>query len=151
MTTWLKTWRPADVHSAEDFAQYCQQFLGCPWPTLKDKILLQKKINDLFQRYPQLDYYSLCRIAAWMKSKKKRPARVWMVVESFRDAWQAGALPELDPAERKDKSLEERIEAALQNEERPEWRRRLMGSRGDARREVYESWLQSQELSSTFR
>ena len=151
MTTWLKTWTPADVHSPDDFAQYCQQFLGCPWPTYKDKAILSKKIKDLFKMYPQLDYYSLCRIAAWMKSKKKRPARVWMVVESFRDAWSAGALPELDPAERKDKTLEQKIEDALQTEDDPEWRRRLLGSRGDARKEVYEQWVIGSLTSSSSR
>jgi hypothetical protein len=151
MTTWLKTWTPADVQNANDFAEYCQQYLGCPWPTYKDKAILKKKIDDLFRKYPEMDYYSLCRIVAWMRSKKKRPARVWMVVESFRDAWSAGALPELDPAERKDKTLEQKIEAALEQEERPEWRRRLMGSKGDARKEVYEAWEMDSLTSSDSR
>lgn len=150
MSKWLKVWKPEDIRTAEDFAEYCQQTIGCPWPTLKDKIILGKKINELFARYPQLDYYSLCRIVAWMKSRKMRPARVWMVVEMFRDAWQGGALPELNPADQCDKHLESQIAEALKVEQRPEWRRRLLGSHGDAaRREVYGEWLQVGTLTSS--
>lgn len=143
----LIVWTPAKVQNADDkpraYAEYLQQTMGVPWPTAKDLVILRRKIKEVFENYPQADYYTLCRLAAWCKSRRKRYSRVWMVVETLRDAWAAGALPELDP-EGEDKELEEKIAEALKTEEREGWRRRLMGASGrTARKEAYEEWQQS--------
>lgn len=142
MSRLLKTWRAEDVTDVHSFAEYCEQRLGCPWPTYKDKILLQKKCNDLFKRYPdRVTWQTMVRVANWMRSRKWRPARVWMVAEAFREAWSAGALPELDPRHDTDETLERQIQEALKEETRMDWRRMLLGSSGlHARREVYECW-----------
>lgn len=144
--TWLTQWTPEKVQAAKDkpraFADYCQQTIGTPWPTLKDMTILRKKIKEFFAHYPQCDYRSLCRVAQWARSHKKRPTRAWLVLEMFRDAWRDGYLPELDPAERRDENIEGNISTALDEETRPEWRSRLLGARGvEGRREAYEEWL----------
>jgi hypothetical protein len=144
--TWLTHWTPEKVQAAKDrpraFAEFCQQTIGTPWPTIKDMTILRRKIKEFFARYPQCDYHSLCRVAQWTRSRKRRPTRTWMVVEFFREAWRDGYLPELDPAEQTEASVEEGIAFALDEERRPEWRRRLLGARGvEARREAYQEWL----------
>lgn len=144
--TWLTQWTPEKVQAADDppkaFADYCQQTIGTPWPTLKDMIVLRRKIKDFFALYPQCNYVSLCRVAQWARSHKKRPTRAWLIMDMFREAWRDGYLPELDPAERRDENIEDNISTALDEETRPEWRSRLLGARGvEARREAYEEWL----------
>lgn len=144
--TWLTVWTPEKVQEAKDkpkaYAEYCQQIIGTPWPTIKDMAILRKKIKEFFSHYPQCDYRSLCRIAQWARARKRRPNRTWMVVALFRDAWRDGYLPELDPAERREENIEQAIADALDEENREEWRRRLLGARGvEARREAYNEWL----------
>lgn len=147
MTEWLKTWTPDEVVNAKDkplaFAQYVQQSLGVPWPTLSDQMILRRRIKEFFKATPDADYYTLCRTAQWARSRRRRPPRIWMVVDMVRDAWAAGALPELDPATREDRQLEEAIAKALRVEKREGWRRRLIGAQGlDARRAAYRAWQQ---------
>lgn len=144
--TWLTQWTVEKVQAAPDkpkaYAEYCQQTIGTPWPTIKDMAVLRRKIKEFFGHYPQCDYASLCRIAQWSRAHKRRPTRVWLVVENFREAWRDGYLPELDPAERQEINVEVGIAEALDIDERPEWRRRLIGARGvEARREAYTEWL----------
>ena len=150
MTRWLKVWTPEDVAEADDkplaFANYVQQTLGCPWPTKQDQIVLRKRLKECFEAIPEADYYTLCRTVQWARARKRRPPRVWMVVDYVRDAWSQGALPELDPANRTDKKLEEAIAAALKIEKRDGWRRRLLGAQGlDARQEAYRAWREDRE------
>lgn len=150
--TWLHVWTPSDVQNAADpakaFADYCQQTMGVPWPTIGDLKILRKKANEFFEHYPQADWTTLCRVAQWCRSRKRRCSRVWLVVDEFRNAWAKGGLPELDPRDNADERVEEGIERALEAEERPEWRRRLIAARGvDARREAYQEWLASSSSS----
>jgi hypothetical protein len=95
--TWLTTWTPEKVQAAQDkpraFAEYCQQTIGTPWPTLKDMTILRKKIKEFFEHYPRCDYRSLCRVANWCRARKRRPTRAWLVIESFRDAWRTATCP----------------------------------------------------------
>lgn len=144
----LRTWTPDLVQAAPDqtraFAEYIQQTLGVPWPTAKDMTILRKKCNEFFGHYPDLDYRSLCRVVVYCRTRKRRPPRMWMVVDEFRKAWSAGALPELDPVYREDENLDEKINAALATEQDPVWRRRLLLAQGpSARREVYAAWATS--------
>lgn len=144
----LCTWTPDLVQAAPDptraFAEYIQQTLGVPWPTVRDMAILRKKCNDFFDHYPNLDYRTLCRVVIYCRNRKRRPARMWMVVEEFRKAWSSGALPELEPSTQQDDGLEEKIIAAIQTEQDPVWRRRLMLAQGvAARQEVYQSWVTS--------
>lgn len=153
MTTWLMAWTPDRVQGADDqaraFADFCQQTIGTPWPTVRDLTILRKKCKDFFSHYPETDWRTLCRVASWCRSKKKRVPRVWMVVELFREAWRGGALPELDPAQRAESDVEAGIAAALETEQRQDWRHILLVARGlEARREAYDSWLASTPLSS---
>jgi len=149
--TWMTVWTPERVAMAADgtkdgpraFADYCQQTLGIPWPTVSDLATLRKEIDKFFDHYPQADYYTLCRLAVWCRGRKKRFERVWMVVMAFREAWVAGALPELDPS-RVDNEVEGLIKLALESEQRPSWRNRLLGAAGvDARRQALSEWQES--------
>jgi hypothetical protein len=138
---WLGIIRPEQVVDPETFATYAQQTLGCPYPPLRDMILLRTKIKEFFAEKPQADYYTLCRIVQWAKANKRRPAAVWKIPPMWAWAWEDNALPELDPDQLKDKDLERRIALALEVETDPAWRRRLIGSESvEKRREVYDSW-----------
>lgn len=142
MSLYTKTWRAEEVHDADSFCEYAEQMLGVPWPTTRDKMVLKAKADEIMRRYPAMNWRVFCRVVDWMRSRHKRPPRVWMIIESFRDAWGAGVLPELDPRDDEDESLERLISAALQVESNDYWRNRLLGSRGvEARRRSFEAWL----------
>lgn len=149
MSLAAKVWLADEVVDADTFCEYAQQMLGVPWPTTRDKIVLKAKVAEVARRYPVMDWRAFCRVVDWMRTRHKRPARVWMIVESFREAWASGVLPELDPRDDEDPDLERLIRAALWVEENPYWRNRLIGSRGShARRRSFEAWLAT---SSDFR
>lgn len=141
-------WTPELVAAADDpfkaFAEYVQQNLGTPWATNKDIMLLRKHTKELFANTPNATWFTLCRVVAWCKSRKKHPARVYTVITNhFREAFSAGALPELQP-KTTDDDVEADIEKALEAERRPEWRRRLLGAIGrEARAEAYGEWKTS--------
>lgn len=141
---WLTTWTPEMVATAPDpylaFADYVQQRLGVPWPTQKDQTILRAKINELFAHYPRADWFSLCRLVQWCKTRNKRDTRVWMVLNHFRAAWTAGALPEMD-AHHTDSDLDQHITGALDHETDPHWRRRLLVAIGTtARQAAFNDW-----------
>lgn len=145
MVDLLRTWTPDAVQNADDqakaFAEYAQQTLGVPWPTLKDLVMLRKKAKDFFVHYPDADWRTLCRVVVWAANRKKRYARVWMLVDDFRKAWATGALPELDPHTRTDVDVEAEIHAALAKEQDQTWRRRLGLAQGSERqKEVLAAW-----------
>lgn len=144
----LRTWTPEMVNNDPDptraFAEYCQQTLGVPWPTKKDMIILRKKCKDFFALYPHTDWRTLCRVVVFLRARKRRPSRVWMVVDEFRKAWAAGQIPELNENRGTNEHVEANIAHALETETDPVWRRRLMLAQGPiARREVYREWLTS--------
>jgi hypothetical protein len=112
-----------------------------PWVTVKDRTILAQRINSFFQSCPQANYYSLCRVVAWAKSKRMRRARVFQIVDLARSAWADGMLPELDEPSH-DPDLEAQILAALTVENDPAWRRRLRDTQGvGLRRCAYSAWL----------
>jgi hypothetical protein len=146
--TWFTDWTPEKVATAPDptlaFAEYVQQTMGVPWPTNNDIVVLRKKVNEFFSHYPNADFYTLCRVAGWCRARRKRFQRVWMVVDCFRDAFAAGALPELDRRDHHDADVEAGIAAALQTETDPWWRRRFLGCQGpQLRREALADWRQA--------
>lgn len=146
MTGWLEVWTPEKVASADDpvmaFANYAQQTLGVPWPTQKDLATTRKKVKEFFKNYPQADWHTLCRVVAWARSRKKRPSRVYLVIELFRDAWSNGALPELDPDNRVDPEVEVAIAQALEVETDAWWCGRLSMCKGEARVAALQEWRQ---------
>lgn len=149
MSTFTKTWERSEVDDADSFCDYAQQMLGVPWPTIQDKVILKNKVAELFRRYPQLDWAAMTRVVDWMRTRRKRPSRIWMIPEAFREAWASGVLPELDPRDEEDPSLERLIAAALAVETDPYWRGRLIGSRGiAARRRSLNAWLESDSSPS---
>lgn len=145
--SWSTTWTPEKVNEAEDkpaaFAAYCQQSMGVPWATHKDMAILRKRIKELFEYYPRADFFTLCRVAAWCKARRKRCSRVYQVVDKFRDAYEDGALPELN-RDQTDDTIELAITTALEVEQRPEWRSKLIRATGpEARKAAYAEWQQS--------
>lgn len=154
MTMLLKTWTPDDVQRAADpskaFCEYVQQIIGVPYPTGKDIAVVRKKAKDFFGQYPHCDWRTLCRVAQWCKSRKKRPARTYTVIEMFRDAWAAGYLPELN-RDRREADVEAGIAEALAVEDREGWRRRLVMARSpEIRRRVYFEWRSDRQSLSAF-
>ena len=140
---WMVRWTPEKVAEAPDpplaFAEYAQQVLGVPWPTMQDYKVLRKEITTLFERYPHLDWFDLCRIVQWCIHAKYRPARVWKIVGCYRYAFRDGYINL--KAEAREVPIEERIAAALEVETSEGWRRRLIGAAGtEARREAIREW-----------
>lgn len=154
MSSILKTWTPEDVAHADDpykaFCSYVQQSVGIPYPTGKDIAIVRKKAKDFFEMYPAADWFTLCRIAQWAKSRKKRPPRIWMLIDKHRDAWAAGVIPEISyNAVPEDIDVEAGIAKALDQETRPGWRRRLTMARGpEFRKGVLLEWLSEQKTDS---
>lgn len=150
-SSYLTIWTPdkvqqaADEHAADGpvaFASYAQQELGVAYPTVKDMAILRKKIKEFFALYDTADYHTLCRIVFWAKNRKrkKRFNKTWALVEAWRDALAQGALPELERGA-VDPGLEAEIQRALEVEQRPEWRRRLLGAAGaEARQKAILDW-----------
>lgn len=140
----LQRWTPQLVAEAADpnlaFANFVQQTLGVPWPTLKDQKILRARTAEFFEHYPQATWFTLCRVVTWLSAHRQRVPRVWMVVDKFRDCWVDGMLPELDPTQG-DTELDAAIEAALQEEDDPSWRRRLMMTEGASRQAAYDEWV----------
>lgn len=141
---WSVTWTPDLVQEATDkplaLAQYIEQRLGVPWPTGKDQLIFRKQVKEFFVHYPDVDYFTLCRLVNWCKSRNRRYGRIIHVIDEFREAWKAGALPELDPQNR-DPEVEAAIARALSWENDPTWRRWLMGASGiEARRNALLEW-----------
>lgn len=133
---------------ARSFADYVRQILGTPTSTIKDFVMLQKKLKEHQEAWPNADWQTLVRTVDWAKARKKRPTRSWLLVEWVRFAWADGYLPELD-AKPVDQQLEEAISKALEVETDAEWRYRLLGAEGRARKEVYVAWKTAQMSSSS--
>lgn len=136
-------WTPELVVAAPDpvsaFSEYVQQLLGIPWPTRTDIVTLRRKAEEFFSHYPRLNWYTLCRVAQWCRAKGRRFARVWEVIDAFRGAYVAGALPEMRSDHNED--LDTAIATAIAQETDPEWRRRLLVAQGqNARRAVLNDW-----------
>lgn len=152
MSSILKTWTPERVAGAKEpvvaFAGYASQTIGIPTPTIKDMTILRKKCKEFFAEYPHCDWYTMCRIVQWAKARKKRFARVWMLVARYREAWSANFIPELENTDREDIDVEAGIARALEVEERVGWRRRLtMTSGAELRRGVLLEWQTEQQSS----
>lgn len=141
-TNFLGYMSPAEVTNNRNFASYCQQELGIPYPSVPNLAKLGKNIKQIFAAYPDANFFTLCRIVDWAKARNKRYAHPHILVMQLRYAWADGYLPELNPKKQTvDVSLEERITAALANETHPFWRERLMGAEGvKARSKIFQAW-----------
>lgn len=140
--TFLSVLRSTDVVDARSFAEYAQQILGTPIPeSPKDLHILNTKTDEFFVQYPSADWRVLAATVDWCRAKRKRPANAWWIVTEVRYAWNDGAIPDLDPRDPVEKSVEYNIELALEKETDPYWQRMLLGSVGaENRREVLAAW-----------
>jgi len=140
----------SDVNSAETFATYCQQTLGTPYPRGSGIAILRRQCKLFFEQNPSADWQTLCRVADWAKSKKRRPAHAHLLADYlYRYAWQDGHLPELDPGDRRDDDVEAAIQDALEQEKDPQWRYRFVVAEGrDARKAVLDSWRNAKGKAS---
>jgi hypothetical protein len=139
---WVTTWTPDMVVAAPDpligFANYIEQVLGVGFPTKKDLLILRARVNELFERYPQATFHTMCNVVRFNKSEKRKFARVYTVVDSFREAMMEGWLPELSRAPQ---TLEQRITRILEIETDPRWRARILCCLDDGSRlHVLEQW-----------
>lgn len=152
MTLWLKAWTPEDVAEAKDqpraFAEYCHQVIGVPFPGVKDMTILRRRCNEFFAANRGASWYTLCRVAQWCRSHKRRPPRAWMVVDEFRFAWRDGYLPEFDPTGT-DPGVEKEIARILKSETRDGWRQRLICAQGvEARGKAVREWHEERQSRS---
>lgn len=156
MSEWLKVWTAHDVAAQKSvplkskaLANYMQQKLGVPYPTVQDMVILRAKVKKLFAEYPHADWKTICKIVDYCKSVRYRPNRAWAVLDKHREAWAAGFVPELDfNFQPPTPDLDERMADALAAEKRPGWRRRLLMAQGpEQKKAVLEAWTQS---SSTY-
>lgn len=90
-----------EVDDAESFALYVRQKLGTPYPTQQQLIVLRRQLRQFFEQYPDLGFDVLLKVVDWSRAKRKRPAHAYTLLSYVRYAWSDGALPDLDPAQRK--------------------------------------------------
>lgn len=141
--SWTTRWTPELVVAAPDpligYATYIEQILGVGFPTKKDLIVLRKRVNEIFQHYPQANWFTMCRLVSWLKKKKRKFVRVYCVVDNFREAMAAGALPELTAGATGE--LRDYIYKLLETETDPVWRKRFLACPDDvSRRAVLERY-----------
>ena len=134
-----------DVKNARTWAGYASQTAGIPYPTTKELVVVNKESAKLFEMYPNLTWSGLCQLALWAKARRRRYANAGQLLRHYKFAYQDGYLPEID-SEWPTRQLDEQITAALLVEQSPEWRRRLLTSRGEGRKRVYEAWLHKVDL-----
>ena len=141
--SWLTNWTPEKVAEAPDpiiaLSAYIEQALGVAFPTKKDITILRKRVYEILDRYPRADFYTLCKVVAFNRQRRRRFARVYTVVDSFREAMAAGWLPELTV----ETCLKERVQEILTHETDPDWRARLISCPDDeARQVIINEWEQ---------
>ncbi len=149
-SSWTEIWTPEKVVSSNDpldaFANYVQQTVGTPYPTGKDMNACKKWVKEFFAKYPQLDYYTLCDVAQWARSRKKRPVHLKALLNLFRYAWSDGALPQLDPANI-DQKTDEGIRNALMVETDESWCSQFYRVQGaQARQNLLMRWTRERSL-----
>jgi hypothetical protein len=133
--------RPDAVCDIDTAKQYVMQQVGIGYVTVKDTAVFRKKVKELFENYPGADWQTIVRTTEWAKSRRRRFAHLFQLVEAVRYAYEDGYLPELDPRHNGD--LDEQIREVLRAEEDPAWRRRLMLAQGmQAKVAVLEMWQQ---------
>lgn len=137
-----------EVNDPVTLSRYIEQQTGTPWATYQDMALLRKKCKEFFKRYPYLDYSTLCHVADWAHRRKRRYSNVWKIVDSFRYAYEDGALPEVNHRRHNEPDLENGIEEALLIETDRRWRTMLIATDNiKVRKEVLENWrIQRQPL-----
>lgn len=148
MTPPPRVTRPDQVDDPLTFAAYAQRVIGTPWPTIKDQMILRRRIKQFFTQFPQADYRTLVSVVHYCRARKRRPMHAWTVIDRFRDAWAAGWVPELDRLP-EDLEVDREVERALEIETDPEWRRRLIGARGQGREEVLQQWKKARVNASS--
>ena len=84
-----------DVVDSKTYARYVQQKLGVPYPTVKNLVILNKAIKDIFEEYPHINYDTLCNLVDWAKAKNKKFAETYSLVSMYRYAWKDGFSPQL--------------------------------------------------------
>lgn len=131
-----------EVVDEKTFASFCQQKLGTPYPSGKSIAILRKQSKEFFENNPRANWGTLVRTVEWCRNANKRLPNAYSVFSFVRYAWSKGYLPELDPVQHVDASLEEQISRALRVETDERWKNRLVAASGDGRREVYNSWVE---------
>lgn len=129
------------IDTAEEFANYCQQRMGIPYPTGKGMATLKRNAKLFFKQNPNATWGTLVRTVDWCRNNNRRVANAYSIIPMVRYAWAKGALPELDARNVTNDELEAKILEALQVEKDQWWRDRLQAAVGvSARSQVYEDW-----------
>ena len=133
--------RAEKVCDLDTCEQFIMQQVGIGHVTANDRGIFKKKVQELFDHYPEADWQTLVRTAEWAKTRRRRYARLFQLVEAVRYAYEDGYLPELDPRGTGD--VDAQIREVLQEEQDPAWRRRLLVAQGmQAKLAVLEMWQQ---------
>lgn len=148
MTDFFGYMESSEVIDVRTFANYVQQRLGTPFPSIVNLNKMKTQANNFFSQYPDADWPTLVRVVEFCKARKRRPAHCYGVMGQIRHAYAAGYLPELEPRERADTDLESEIAKALIVEQDAKWRERLMASTGvEVRRKVYVAWCTERQVT----
>lgn len=135
--------RANEVTDLESLQRYIMEQLGVGYVTKNDAAIYRKKMKELFEYYPAADMQTMVRVVEWAKTRRRRFARLFQVVESVRYAYEDGFLPELDPNNTQD--VDEQISEILQTEKDPTWRRRFLTAQGaTAKSVIVDQWRQLQ-------
>lgn len=149
--SWATTnWTPEMVVAAPDpvigLANYIEQILGVGFPTKNDLLILRRRVNEIFEHYPKANYQTMCRIVQYNKQIKRKFARVYTVIDSFREAKAAGWLPELTSPH--DEDLRDRILKILLVETDREWRARFLACPDDEARRFVLAEYDARDLAA---
>lgn len=130
-----------DVVDSKTYARYVQQKLGVPYPTVKNLVILNKAIKDIFEEYPHINYDTLCNLVDWAKAKNKKFAETYSLVSMYRYAWKDGFLPELDPVNAELEDFQSKEDELLAKETDPYWRNKIISAQTlEAKQQIYDLW-----------
>lgn len=125
-----------EVKDALSLCRWASSAYGVPPPTKTDIMTLNKKARELFEQNPGTDWQTIVMVVKWSHSKKRRFGRIWAYLGQYRFAWADGVFDFVP----QDSDLDVAVRDALESEEDPVWRGRLLRSAGEARAAVLEEW-----------
>ena len=128
MADFLGRMSAKDVKDSKTFVQYARQQIGIPPLPVAKYPALNKSIKAFFVAYPRANYATLAGLVEFVKTRNMRPKDMFEVLGSYKAAWRAGYLPELDPQQNRDEALQDRLQQAIDIEDHPRWIERLKGA-----------------------
>ena len=145
--SWVDMIQAEDVKTPKEFVEFVRCEMGAvTTPSERTKFFSQwKQFKEL---NPHVEIGTMVRTVQWAKAKKHRLNSLCSIFPMVGWAHQEGALPELNPKNEKESTLEADILKALERETDPQWRRRLIMSEGPARYDALNDWRLKEKVSA---